>query len=234
MTQPLHRRDFLETCAVTGGALLACGLAARPLHAAEEAGWPTLPPVKIHVVYVGLGGAWPKPDFDAKAEVAKFQKHLDGVKQRLGDVEFVGGELIPNQDAAAAALLPKLAGADGLLIMHLAFGSGTPAVEVGRLRPADGDLLAALQRSRLDVRAAVAKGGQAGDALRFQQLRGSGEGSGTAARAGPHAANADPLRRRAARHASRPIRKKCQGQVGPRVDLDQRARGGCGPRGSKP
>jgi hypothetical protein len=81
-------------------------------------------------VYVGLGGAWPKPEFDAKAEVAKFQKHLDAATQRLGDVEFVGGELIPNRDAAAVALLPKLAGADGLLIVHLAFGSGDPLLKL--------------------------------------------------------------------------------------------------------
>ena len=60
-----------------------------------------LSPVKIHVVYVGLGGAWPKPEFDAKAEVAKFRKQFDAVRARLGDVEFVGGELIPNSDAAA-------------------------------------------------------------------------------------------------------------------------------------
>jgi hypothetical protein len=129
MSRPLNRRGFLETCAVTGGAL-ACGLAAHPLDAAEEVGWPTLPPVRIHVVYVGLGGAWPKPEFDAKAEVAKFQKHLDEAKQRLGDVEFVGGELIPNRDAEAVALLPKLTAADGLLVVHLAFGSGDPLLKL--------------------------------------------------------------------------------------------------------
>jgi hypothetical protein len=109
---------------------LAGGLAARPLAAAEEAGWPKLPPLKIHVVYIGLGGAWPKPDFDAKAEVIKFQKLLDGVCQRLGDVEFVGGQLIPNQEAAAAALVPKLSGADALLIVHLAFGAGPPLLKL--------------------------------------------------------------------------------------------------------
>jgi hypothetical protein len=89
-----------------------------------------MPSVKIHVVYIGLGGAWPKPDFDAKAEVVKFQKHLDGVRQRLGDVDFVGSELIPNQEAAAAALVPKLAGADALLIVHLAFGGGPPLLKL--------------------------------------------------------------------------------------------------------
>jgi hypothetical protein len=126
MTEPLNRRAFLGTCTATGGLMLAGGLVAHPLKAAEEAGWPKLPPVKVHVVYLGLGGAWPKPEFDAQAEKRRFQKHLDGVQQRLGDVELVGGELIPNQEAAAGALRPKLAGADALLLVHLAFGSGGP------------------------------------------------------------------------------------------------------------
>jgi len=130
MRESVNRREFLGTCAACGGMVLAGGLAARPLAAAEEAGWPKMPPVKIHVVYVGLGGAWPKPEFDAKAEVAKFQKYLDEVRQRLGDVEFTGGELIPQSDAAAAALVPKLAGADGLLLVHLAFGSGGPLAKL--------------------------------------------------------------------------------------------------------
>ncbi len=130
MADSVTRRAFLETCTATGGMFLAGGLAARPLAAAEEAGWPKLPPVKIHVVFIGLGGAWPKPDFDAKAEVARFQKHLDGIRERLGDVEFVGGQLIPNQEAEAAALVPKLAGADALLIVHLAFGSGPPLLKL--------------------------------------------------------------------------------------------------------
>jgi len=125
MSEPVTRRDFLGTCAATGG-LLAGGLAARPTAAAEAAGWPPLPPVRIHVVYVGLGGAWPKPEFDAKAEADRFQKYLADVQHRLGDVEFIGGQLIPNTEAAATRLLPKLAGADALLVFHLAFGSGRP------------------------------------------------------------------------------------------------------------
>ncbi|MBN2021786.1 MAG: twin-arginine translocation signal domain-containing protein [Pirellulales bacterium] len=126
----INRREFLEGAAVAGGMLLAGGVALRPLHAAEEAGWPALPTVKIHVVYVGLGGAWPKPEFDAKAEVEKFQKHFDGLAGRLGDVQFVGGELIPSDEKAAAALVPKLAGADALLIVHLAFGDGGPFLKL--------------------------------------------------------------------------------------------------------
>ena len=129
MSHVLNRREFVESCSIAGGMLLAGGLAARPLQAAEQAGWPKMPPVKIYVVYVGLGGAWPKPEFDAKAEVARFKPYLDGLQQRLGDVEFLGGDLIPNNDAAAAALVPKVRSADGLLLVHLAFGSGGPLLK---------------------------------------------------------------------------------------------------------
>lgn len=130
MTSPLNRREFLGTTALAGGMLLAGGVAMRPLQGAENAGWPKLPPVKVHVVYIGLGGAWPKPEFDAKAEVEKFKPYLDGLRQRLGDVEFTGGELIPNSDAAADEIVPKLAGDDALLIVHLAFGSGNPMLKL--------------------------------------------------------------------------------------------------------
>lgn len=126
----MSRREFLGTAATAGGVLLATGWAARPLAAAEEAGWPKLPPVKIHVVYVGTGGAWPTPTFDAPAEVAKFTEYLAGVEARLGDVQFVGGELIPNTVPAAAETAAKLKGADAALLVHLSFGSGEPLLKL--------------------------------------------------------------------------------------------------------
>jgi hypothetical protein len=55
MQFPMNRRTFLGS---TGGLLLAGGVAARPFEAAEEAGWPAMPPVRIYVVYLGAGGAW--------------------------------------------------------------------------------------------------------------------------------------------------------------------------------
>ena len=58
----VSRRDFL---AAAGGTLLAGGLVTRPVRAAQDTGWPKLPSIKVYVVYLGLGGAWPKPDFDA-------------------------------------------------------------------------------------------------------------------------------------------------------------------------
>ncbi|NLY01216.1 MAG: hypothetical protein GXY83_34430 [Rhodopirellula sp.] len=126
MPYAVDRRTFLGT---TGSLLLAGGVAASPLCAAEEAGWPELPPVKVHVVYLGLGGAWPKPDFDAPKEIEeKFAPYLSELENRLGDVRFVGGELIPNRVEATRDLLPKIAQsqADAILVIHLAVGNAQP------------------------------------------------------------------------------------------------------------
>lgn len=122
MSDGVNRRTFLGA---TGGLLLAGGLAARPWEAAERAGWPKLPPVKVYVVYLGTGGAWPKPEFDAPKEIReKFAPYLAQVQKRLGDVEFVGGDLILNRAAAAKELLRKIeaAQADAVLAVHLSFG----------------------------------------------------------------------------------------------------------------
>ena len=126
----ISRREFLGTTASAGGMLLAGGFAARPLAAAEDAGWPKLPPVKIHLVYVGTGGAWPTPTFDAPAEVARFKKYIAGVEAELGDVKFVGGELIPNTVSAAAKVAARLGDADAVIVVHLSFGSGQPLLKL--------------------------------------------------------------------------------------------------------
>ena len=126
----ISRREFLGTAASAGGMLLAGGFAARPLAAAEDAGWPRLPPIKIHLVYVGTGGAWPTPTFDAPAEVAMFRKYLAGVEAKLGDVKFVGGELIPNTVPAASKAAARLGDADALILVHLSFGSGQPLLKL--------------------------------------------------------------------------------------------------------
>ncbi len=136
MPLPMNRRSFLGT---TGGLLLLGGVAARPLKAAEDAGWPAMPPVRIYVVYLGTGGAWPKPEFDAPREIQeKFAPYLVQVQSRLGDVEFVGGDLIRNQTKLAEELLPKIdaSQADAILVIHLAFGTSAPfSVFAGSGRP---------------------------------------------------------------------------------------------------
>ncbi len=126
----MSRREFLGAATAAGSVVLAGELAAWPTAVAEQAGWPKLPPVKIHVVYIGTGGAWPTPTFDAPAEVRKFQDYLAGVETRLGDVKFTGGELIPNTVPAAAEVAAKLKDADAVLMVHLSFGSGEPLLKL--------------------------------------------------------------------------------------------------------
>jgi hypothetical protein len=83
-----------------------------------------MPPVKIHKVYVGMGGqSWPKPEFDPRTEVAKFEEYLAGVERRLGDVKFVGGQLVQNP-TEAAQVATSLGDAAGVLLIHLSLGTG--------------------------------------------------------------------------------------------------------------
>jgi len=130
MTHPPTRRDFLGSAALATGLLLSNPSIAPAASEDRPLDWPKMPPVKIHVVYVGLGGAWPKPEFDAPAEVAKFQTCLRNLQQRIGDVQFVGGQLISNSDPAAAQLAANIGKPDALLIVHLAFGSGLPLLKL--------------------------------------------------------------------------------------------------------
>jgi len=124
MSDSLSRRQFLGTTAA-GGVLLAGQLPARPLVAAEGEGWPKLPPVKIYKVYVGrTGGIYLSRPTE---EIAKFDKYLAKVEQKLGDVKFIGGELIPPAELGKVAA--KLREADGVLLFHLSgHGGGAPAL----------------------------------------------------------------------------------------------------------
>jgi hypothetical protein len=124
MSDSLSRRQFLGTSAA-GGVLLAGQLGGRPLMAAAAQGWPKFPPVKIHKVYVGrTGGIYLSRPTD---EIKKFDTYLAKLEGRLGDVKFVGGELIPPAELGKVAA--KLKGADGVLLFHLSgHGGGAPAL----------------------------------------------------------------------------------------------------------
>ena len=122
----LSRREFLGAAAA-GGALLAGQLGCQgAMHAQADAtalGWPPLPPVKIYKVYIGrTGGIYlSRP----KAEIAKFDEYLGKLEGKLGDVKFIGGEVVP--PATVAAVVAKLAEADGVLLFHLSgHGGGAP------------------------------------------------------------------------------------------------------------
>ena len=127
MSDSLSRRQFLGATAA-GSVLLAGHLGTRPLMAAGAEGWPELPPVKIYKVYVGrTGGIYLSRPTE---EIEKFEKYLADVEGRLGDVKFVGGDLIPPAELDAVAA--KLADADAVLLFHLS-GHGGDAPALGRL-----------------------------------------------------------------------------------------------------
>jgi hypothetical protein len=106
---------------------------ARPLGAAAaDTGWPQLPPVKIYKVFAGrTGDAYLTHPTE---EIGRFEKYLSDLERRLGDVTFIGGDLIPpvKVDEVAA----KIAEADALLIIHLSGHEGdapvlTKLIDVG-------------------------------------------------------------------------------------------------------
>ena len=127
MRKVLNRREFLAASAATG-ALLA-GPWRSLAAAAEGEDWPPkLPTVKIYKVFAGrTGGHYlSRP----KDEIEKFNKYLDGVAKKLGGVEFVGGDLIP--DVKVEEVAAKLKDADGALLFHLS-GHGGDAPVLSRL-----------------------------------------------------------------------------------------------------
>jgi len=126
MTEGLNRREFLGAGAAGAGAMVfGTMLNGSAAAAGQSNNWPLrMPPVKIYKVYVGrTGGIYlSRPT----AEIEKFEKYLAGVEQRLGDVKFIGGELIPPDQAAA--VVPRLKDADGVILFHLSgHGGGAPA-----------------------------------------------------------------------------------------------------------
>jgi hypothetical protein len=127
MNHPLTRRQFIGTTSA-GSALLAMPLVPQSLIAAEDEDWPKPPPAKIYKVFAGrTGDSYLTHPTD---EIAKFEKYLTDLETKLGDVKFVGGDLVPPADVGQVAA--KLGEADGLLIIHLS-GHGGDAPVLSKL-----------------------------------------------------------------------------------------------------
>jgi hypothetical protein len=127
MSDSLNRRQFLGTT-TAGGVLLAAHLANSSLRAAEDPAWPGLKPAKIHKLYAGRTG-----DFyltRPTEELQKFESFFADLEKKLGDVKFVGGEMIP--PAKVDEVAAKLPDADALLIIHLSAHGGDAPV-LGKL-----------------------------------------------------------------------------------------------------
>lgn len=114
MSEQMNRREFLGVSAAGAGAvLLGTQLAAAQ---DQEANWPPkMPPVKIHKVFIGrTGGIYLSRPTE---EIEKFNRYLANVEYKLGDVKFVGGDLV--QDAEIDQVLAKIKEADAVLLFHL-------------------------------------------------------------------------------------------------------------------
>jgi hypothetical protein len=127
MSDSLSRRQFLGTTAA-GGILLSTQLGAGSLMAAEGDALPKLPPAKIHRIFAGRTG----DDYltHPTEELARFEKYFTDLEKKLGDVKFVGGEMIP--PAEVGQVTTKLKDADALLIVHLSHHGGDAPV-LGKL-----------------------------------------------------------------------------------------------------
>jgi len=125
MAGAMNRREFLGVGAAGAGAVVLGAGLASPAVAGQSIEWPPkMPPVNIYKIYIGrTGGIYlSRPT----AEIAKFDTYLAGLEAKLGDVKFIGGELVPPTEIAK--VLPKLKKADGVLLFHLCgHGGGAPA-----------------------------------------------------------------------------------------------------------
>ena len=86
--------------------------------------WPPMQPAKIYRLFVGrTGDAYLTHPTE---EIEKFNQYFTELEKKLGDVQFIGGDLVPPADVAAVA--EKIKDADGLLIVHLSAHGGDPPV----------------------------------------------------------------------------------------------------------
>lgn len=124
MSEVLSRREFLGTTAMGAGAmLLAWHAAGRVAMAAGSDGWPELPAGRVHVAFVGKrGAAWPLPQFDVKAEAARYEHRLAEAERRFPEFKLVGRDVVQSP-ADAARVAAAIKDADGVLLFHLSLGT---------------------------------------------------------------------------------------------------------------
>jgi hypothetical protein len=128
----INRREFLGGVGAVGAGtvMLGTGLSGSVMARQNDDWPPRLPAVKIYKVYIGrTGGIYLSRPHD---EIARFDGYLSQVERKLGDVKFVGGELVP--PAEVEKIVPKLNDADGVLLFHLSgHGGGAPKAAMDRI-----------------------------------------------------------------------------------------------------
>jgi hypothetical protein len=119
----INRRQFLGTAAASS-ALVASGLFSPRLLAADRGLLPKPRPVKIYTIFAGRTGDYYLAH--PTAELAKFNQYFNDLEKKLGDVQFVGRDMIPPADAGQ--LVEKVKEADGVLLIHLSAHGGDAPV----------------------------------------------------------------------------------------------------------
>ncbi len=78
--------------------------------------------VKVARLYLGVPQAhWPMPSMDLSAEAQRYQAEFDKRADAFADVEFVPDTIVTSREEAQA-VVPQLAGVDGVLCIHLSMG----------------------------------------------------------------------------------------------------------------
>ena len=136
MKRGMNRRQFLGT---TTGAV-AAGVAATAVTSKAVAAKASLPEecrgtkTRIGKVYIGHDrSGWPSPAVMMKEDVEKYEAELAQLKPKLADIEFVDAGLVSSA-ADLARAKEKLKDVDGILVIHLALGTGpliTGLLELG-------------------------------------------------------------------------------------------------------
>jgi hypothetical protein len=130
MSDSISRREFLTAGTMGAAAVLLSSQFSSAMAENDDVWPPRMPPVRIHQVYVGrTGGIYLSRPTE---EINAIEKHLAKIEHNLGDVKFVGGEVLP--PAEASEVVTKLDKADGVLLFHLSgHGGDAPAEAMGKI-----------------------------------------------------------------------------------------------------
>lgn len=134
MREEIKRREFLQLT-LAGAAL---GIAAPRVSASGAISGqsklisPGCRRSKARVARLYLGtaeGLWPKPHLNFEEEIRSYQSAFEALKDELSDVEFVVDRILTSPEQVRESR-EKLAGADGILIIHLSIGITPTLTEV--------------------------------------------------------------------------------------------------------
>ena len=128
MSGPLNRRDFLQF-SLAGSALFlgrgtfAGGAVKAPATADGCA-------ARVAKLYIGTQHPhWPTPLLDIEAEMRRYEAEFARRSEDLAGVEFVTNQLVTSPEQVRQ-LRDRIAGADGVLVVHLGIGVGAVLDEI--------------------------------------------------------------------------------------------------------